>query len=146
MRLQNITVGITWDYKKIAVGIIKITVGITFGITKRLWDYSVITNNLGFTLRLRWDYNTVTLGLQYGVVGITIWLHLDYIYIFATRQSGNAKSRCTSATNFTICNVLIQRKIEQKPHLIQRQFSQKVTFFILARYIFVVQKSQKMRF
>ena len=99
LRLQNITVGITWDYKKIAVGIIKITVGITFGITKRRWDYSVITKPSRV-------YVTVTLGLQYGYVGITIRLQLDYIYIFATRQSGNAKSQYTTATNFTKCNVL----------------------------------------
>ena len=113
LRLQNITVGITWGYKKIAVGIIKITVGITFGITKRRWDYSVITKQFR-------DYVTVTLGLQYGYDGITIWLQLDYIYIFATRQSGNEKSQYTTATNFTKCNVRFQRKIEQKPHLLQR--------------------------
>ena len=70
MRLQNITVGITWDYKKIAVGIIKITVGITFGITKRRWDYSVITKQFR-------DYVMVTLGVQYGYVGVTIRLRWD---------------------------------------------------------------------
>ena len=84
------------------------------GITARL------QNNLETTLRLRWDYNTVTLGLQYGYVEITIWLHLDYIYIFATRQSGNEKSQYTTATNFTKCNVRFQRKIEQKPNSLQR--------------------------
>ena len=73
MRLQNITVGITWDYKKIAVGIIKITVGITFGITKRRWDYSVITKQFR-------DYVTVTLGLQYGYSWITfIYLPLGRV-------------------------------------------------------------------
>ena len=72
MRLQNITVGITWDYKKITLGIVRLQKNYPWDYVRLQknypWDCIAITKIVG-------DYKYFTFGLQQDYT-ITVGLHL----------------------------------------------------------------------